>query len=173
MNVMTIYEAQLGVLVSSLARTGAAAADAQGQDARTDLERLFSLRDQSVDQPVVILVKRYRPMDPNDLPSGRMYALAVAGRFTVEEQVYPQPDRRPPANRWRMIDSTGAGDAMAAGLHVGLLDGADLQECVNIAFVMAMEVSNAAGARAGQPDLQRLKKAWELWFRSKPPACLR
>ncbi|MEA2137754.1 MAG: hypothetical protein QOG56_904 [Solirubrobacteraceae bacterium] len=173
MNVMTIYEAQLGVLVSSLARTGAAAADVQGQDARTDLERLFSLRDQGVDQPVVILVKRYRPMDPNDLPSGRMYALAVAGRFTVEEQVYPQPDRRPPANRWRMIDSTGAGDAMAAGLHVGLLDGADLQECVNIAFVMAMEVSNAAGARAGQPDLQRLKEAWELWFRSKPPACLR
>lgn len=172
MNVMTIYEAQLAVLVSTLAKTTVSLTDSPTEDARTDLERLFSIRDGSADQPLVVLVKRYRPLDSTDMPTGRMYAVAVAGRTSIDEQVYPQTDRRPPATQWRMIDSTGAGDAMAAGLHVGLLYGADLQDCINIAFVMAMEVSNAPGARAGQPDVQRLKEAWGLWFRSKPPTCL-
>jgi len=171
MNVMTIYESQLSVLVANLARTQVNSATSETDDARTDLERLFTLRD-NPDTPLLVLVKRYRPLDARSVPSGRLYALAVAGGARIDEMVYPQPDKRPRSDTWSLIDSTGAGDAMAAGVHIALLRGADLQECVNIAFIMAMEVSNHTGARSGQPSLERLREAWGLWFRSKCPACL-
>ena len=82
------------MLVANLARTQADSATTDADDARADLERLFTLRD-NAGEPLLVLVKRYRPLDARDVPSGRLYALAVAGAAYIEEMVYPQPDKRP------------------------------------------------------------------------------
>jgi hypothetical protein len=47
----------------------------------------------------------------------------------------------------RIDDSTGAGDAAAAGFLSALLDGSDLQNCVNQAFRCSAQACSELGAR--------------------------
>ncbi|MGI4756349.1 MAG: PfkB family carbohydrate kinase [Janthinobacterium lividum] len=46
-----------------------------------------------------------------------------------------------------MKDTTGAGDAVAAGFIFALLNGAELNECIDKAFVFGSLASTEIGAR--------------------------
>lgn len=47
------------------------------------------------------------------------------------------------------LDTTGVGDAVVAGFLYGLLEGKDIRECADFAFVLATHVSTRFGARDG------------------------
>jgi ribokinase len=47
------------------------------------------------------------------------------------------------------LDTTGVGDAVVAGFLYGLLEGKDIRECADLAFILATHVSTRFGARDG------------------------
>ena len=72
-------------------------------------------------------------------------SLVVRGTETV----------RVPAAPARVLDTTGAGDAYAAGLLAGLTSGRDIRDCGRLGALAAAEVIGHYGARP-QADLRRL-----------------
>jgi len=58
----------------------------------------------------------------------------------------------------RAVDTTGAGDAFAAGFIFGLLKGFEAKLCGRIGNYVASRCIGAVGARKGLPTLEELKK---------------
>ena len=65
---------------------------------------------------------------------------------------------RVPAAPARVVDTTGAGDAYAAGFLAGLTSGRDIRDCGRLGALAAAEVIGHYGARP-QADLRRLAAA--------------
>ncbi len=64
------------------------------------------------------------------------------------------------------IDTTGAGDAFAAGFLYGLLKGAVLKDCGLLGDISARFSTTKIGARQGLPTLNQLsQRYWELYNR--------
>ncbi|MBV9314028.1 MAG: hypothetical protein JO100_09860 [Pseudonocardia sp.] len=168
-NVLFCYEQQLDrLLAKSSARPGA-----PDSDVTDKVSRLYQWRARrEAQQPLVIIVKR-----PIDLVRGRSgeYLVIGYGRSDLEELGGPDADTR--TRRQEIVDSTGAGDALAAGFLYGLLRRADHVECANLAYVMAMSASATLGARAGLPGEGELGARWlehlpdvpvPLWLQRRP-----
>ncbi len=58
-------------------------------------------------------------------------------------------------------DTTGAGDAFAAGFLYGLLNGKDLAECGRLGDIVAQFSISKIGAREGLPTLDQLSQRYE------------
>lgn len=54
-------------------------------------------------------------------------------------------------------DSTGTGDALAAGFLYGILEGKDIETYTDFGFIMSREVSQKLGARSALPDENSLR----------------
>jgi len=63
-----------------------------------------------------------------------------------------------------IVDPTGAGDAMAAGVLFSLLRGANTIDAVDLAYVMAMSASSKMGGRAGLPSKMELGRLWSHYL---------
>lgn len=168
-NVLFLYEQNLRELVDNSA---APSRGGREPGIRNDLERLYAWKNiKGYDQPLVTLVKRYRSALSGAPEAG--YLTIASGRCGLEEVIGTQA-RIGPTKRRSVRDSTGAGDAMAAGLHFGLLHGASLAECADLAYLMARLVSDHIGGRDGQPTADRLHAAWATQFPGvAAPAALR
>ena len=59
------------------------------------------------------------------------------------------------------VDTTGAGDAFAAGFLYGLLSGKDLEECGRLGNVVAQLSIGKTGAREGLPTLTQLAQRYQ------------
>ncbi len=59
-----------------------------------------------------------------------------------------------------VVDTTGAGDAFAAGFLYGLLQGKELRECGLLGQAMAQFAISKMGARAGLPTPSQLRRAY-------------
>ncbi|OWY64898.1 hypothetical protein B7486_44745 [cyanobacterium TDX16] len=57
-----------------------------------------------------------------------------------------------------VLDSTGAGDAVAAGFLAGILEEESIEKCADFGFVIATQVSRMLGARAGLLDRETLNQ---------------
>lgn len=57
-----------------------------------------------------------------------------------------------------VVDTTGTGDALAAGFLYGILEGEDIEKCAQIGFIMATQVSTSLGARQNFPDETSLRE---------------
>jgi sugar/nucleoside kinase (ribokinase family) len=107
------------------------------------LERLFRWRARrGFTEPLVVVVER------GGAAPGR--AAVGCGRTSLEELLLTTGTGGLDARR--VVDATGAGDAMAAGVLGGLLWGRDLGDCADLALVMGAQASSRLGARAGLPD---------------------
>jgi len=156
-DVMYAYELRLRQLIEhSSAKLGSGP-----YSFRRTVEALFQWRAKRVDRPLVLAVKRERE-PPGGSPSASydMITLAV-GRGTVEEMVSSR--NRAPGDPF-VADITGQGDAVAAGVHLGLLSGARLDECADVAFMIANEANAEIGSRAGLPRRSTVADAWVKYF---------
>jgi sugar/nucleoside kinase (ribokinase family)/DNA-binding SARP family transcriptional activator len=167
-NVLFLYEQNLRELIDNSA---APSGGTEGSGIQSNLNRLYAWKGMNgYDQPMVTLVKRYRSeLKGEHRPE---YLTIASGRYGLEEIIGTQA-RIGFRNQSPVKDSTGAGDGMAAALHFGLLRGASLAECADLAFLLATMVSDQIGARAGQPTTDDLRVAWRHHFPgvSEPP-CL-
>ncbi len=59
------------------------------------------------------------------------------------------------------MDTTGAGDAFAAGVLYGLLNEKGLRECGLLGTIMAQFCIREIGARAGLPSLGELAQRYQ------------
>jgi hypothetical protein len=107
----------------------------------------------------VVKRERQRLDEPSD-ESYDMITIAV-GRRTVQDLVsaHARASVGP-----LVADITGQGEAIAAGIHLGLLSGAPLDECADVAFVFANEANSEIGARAGLPRRSTVAAAWAKYF---------
>ncbi len=167
-NILVLYEQNLRELIDNSA---APSGGTEGSGIRSNLSRLYAWKEMNgYDQPMVTLVKRYRSeLESEHRPE---YLTLASGRYGLEEIIGTQA-RIGVRNQAPVKDSTGAGDGMAAALHFGLLRGASLAECADLAFLLATLISDHVGARAGQPTMDDLAVAWQRHFPGvAEPACL-
>jgi sugar/nucleoside kinase (ribokinase family) len=66
----------------------------------------------------------------------------------------------------KVIDSTGTGGALAAGVLYGLLRSRPPEDCANLAYVLAMSVTTRYGSRAGVPSLSDIAQQWCYWLKT-------
>ncbi|HEY48704.1 MAG TPA: carbohydrate kinase family protein [Dehalococcoidia bacterium] len=66
-----------------------------------------------------------------------------------------------PVVKQRLLETTGAGDAFAAGVLYGLLTGKGLRECGVLGEIMAQFCIRKIGARAGLPLLAELAQQYQ------------
>ncbi|PWJ48673.1 pfkB family carbohydrate kinase [Quadrisphaera granulorum] len=67
------------------------------------------------------------------------------------------------------VDSTGAGDAMAAAVLASLWNDLDLAAATDLAQVMSLLAGAGVGAREMLPDQEQARQAWGLCYPTKMP----
>lgn len=161
-DVLHVYERQLREMIAN--SSAEPAAHQRDHPFRADLEGLFQWRAARGDnRPLMVLLKRHRnpSVRSESRAQGLDFVTLAVGRTSVEDLVSTQA-------RGSLLggvqDSTGAGDAMAAGVQFGLLNGASAAECADLAFLLAMEVTSEVGTRSGLPRRSALAAAWARYF---------
>lgn len=155
-DVLNVYERRLRQLVAnSSAVTGAE------YSFRATIEALFAWRGMRVERPLVVIVKREPRLVGEDSTEGYDMISIAVGRRSVEDLVsaHARASLEPV-----VADITGQGEAVAAGIHLGLLGGAPLGECADMAFVFANESNSEIGARPGLPRRSTIAAAWAKYF---------
>jgi ribokinase len=118
---------------------------------RTKLDLLYEWRQsKKIDQPLLAVVK-----DNLTGISSEKYISAACGSSDVEDFCAPEMIKIP---RLDIHDTTGTGDALAAGVLYGLLQGNVLYECADSGFIMANLAASGIGAREGLPTKNTLEK---------------
>ena len=157
-NVIFMYEQQLERLLehsSSRSRYG----NARISDS---LAALFEWRGQrGSDQPLVLVIKR-----PADLHRGTRDAYLSVAYGVTDMTDLGGPDVRPVQRD--VLDSTGAGDSLAAGFLSAILTGRTPRECENLAYIMALSASMGLGARAALPTRNELVDCWRTHLPDVP-----
>jgi sugar/nucleoside kinase (ribokinase family) len=158
-DVLNVYEPRLRQLVdNSSADTGGGP-----YSIRAALEALFRWRAVRIDRPLVVVVKKERHRQLlGEVASEDYDMITIAvGRSSVEDLVsaHARASAEP-----LVAEVTGQGEAIAAGIHLGLLSGAPLDECADLAFVYANEANSEIGARAGLPRRSTVAAAWAKYF---------
>jgi sugar/nucleoside kinase (ribokinase family) len=161
-DVLHVYERQLREMIAN--SSAEPVAHQREPSFRADLEGLFRWRAARGDRrPLMVLLKRHRnpSVRSESRAQGLDFVTLAVGRTSVEDLVSTQARGSLVA---AVQDSTGAGDAMAAGVHFGLLGGASAAECADLAFLLAMECTSEVGTRSGLPRRSALGAAWARYF---------
>jgi ribokinase len=65
----------------------------------------------------------------------------------------------------KIVDTTGTGGAIAAGVLYGLLQSRPPEDCANLAYVLAMCTTTRYGSRDGVPTRAELGERWRQWLK--------
>jgi sugar/nucleoside kinase (ribokinase family) len=66
----------------------------------------------------------------------------------------------------KVVDRTGTGGALAAGVLYGLLRSRPPEDCANLAYVLAMSATTRYGSRSGLPSRQEIAEHWCHWLKT-------
>lgn len=69
-----------------------------------------------------------------------------------------------------LVDGTGTGGALAAGVLHALLRSRPPQDCANLAYVMAMSAATTYGSRDGVPSRGTIADRWRYWLDDEAPS---
>jgi ribokinase len=112
-------------------------------------------------EPLAVIIKN----SAGDSDTTRPQALrATCGRTTVE---FSAPTQAKVGPIVQVRDSTGAGDAVAAGMLWSVLHGHPLNCSVDIAYVVSRSACQDVGARTGSPTETQLRHRWHHWVGSQ------
>jgi sugar/nucleoside kinase (ribokinase family) len=155
-NVLFLYEQQLDVLLDS----DADPAQLTIAPIREKVERLYDWkRERKYHEPLAVVIKNAAggtTTTPQSL-------LAATGRVQLELSEPTQATIGPEID---VRDSTGAGDASAAGILWSILHGKPLNYAVDIAYVVARSACRDLGGRGGLPTMPQLRRRWGAWVGS-------
>jgi sugar/nucleoside kinase (ribokinase family) len=155
-NLLFMYEQQLDLL---LRRTNLGPVSL-GTRMEDKMRTLFAWRARlGSDEPLVLVVKR-----PAELVSGLRGDYVVMGFGWASMEGFTQPDAQ--ESHYEVVDATGAGDALAAGMLFALLREAAPIDAANFAYVMALSASGELGGRAGLPNPSSASQQWRKYLPS-------
>jgi ribokinase len=164
-NILALYEQQL----DSLLRNSSIGLDSERESLQARLESFFGwkARRQSL-QPMIVVVKSpapdLPPAGPDLAPGAAPEYLSIASGTTALEDLVPTRGRLDRHTLQDCVDATGAGDALMAGVLVGLLEGMEPDICADLAFTMAHAASRGVGARTTLPNREELDRLLDDWF---------
>lgn len=113
-------------------------------------------------QPLALIVKR-----PAELHQGTNQDYLSVGYGVSSMRDLRGPDARPIHDH--VVDSTGAGDSLAAGFLSSILSCRPPRDSENFAYVMALSASSGLGARATLPTREDLLSCWKAHLPDVPP----
>ena len=90
--------------------------------------------------------------------NGNMEITAVAYIRDAQNEYFIEA---PPVKTTGKIDTTGAGDAFAAGYLFGMVNGKSVEACGQIGHLVAQFAISRMGARQGLPTLAALSKRYQ------------
>ncbi len=93
--------------------------------------------------------------------TGRRTATAAGYIRDNENEYIVEPGNK---NTRSALDTTGAGDAFAAGFLYGLLTGKGLEDCGRLGSIMAQFCITRMGAREGLPTLDKLSRRYHKLY---------
>ena len=93
--------------------------------------------------------------------AGRETVTAIGYIRDAETEYILQPNNQDLAS---LADTTGAGDAFAAGFLYGLLNGKGFEECSRLGSLVAQFSITKMGARPGLPTLDQLAQRYEKLY---------
>lgn len=105
--------------------------------------------------PIILVIKDYSKSESTDIYQNH---ISVADNLMKNKSFFDRPRFDNHHKSLIPKDTTGTGDALAAGFLYGVLEEKSIKKCVDIGFVMAKQVSIRLGARLGLPDVKLLKK---------------
>lgn len=65
----------------------------------------------------------------------------------------------------KIVDTTGTGGSIAAGVLYGLLNSRPPEDCANLAYVLAMSTTTRYGSRDGVPSRADIGQRWRQWLK--------
>jgi len=149
-DIMFLYMEQL----SDLVNRSSAKSFLKGNEISDYLRALYKWRSKKkYTSPLIIVVKD--AYDESMQHSSKRFLAVGVGIDDLDSYMYPE--ELDPNIRIEMPDTTGAGDAAVAGFLTGMLNGANLESCIDSAFIMSRFASTCIGARTAfserNPDL--------------------
>ncbi len=139
-DLMFLYREQLETMIGHSSAKGLLS----GTDGQHLLEAYFAWKSRrGLDRPQILVIK-----DPSETSTGRVrqrYLAVGCGSGSLERFFYPQ--ELPNGVELHALDTTGAGDATAAGFIMGLLNDGSLESCLDASFLLAAFTSSELGAR--------------------------
>ena len=145
MDILFLYEKQLRKLVTNSSAKPLLA----GDDIPCLLEAYFAWKHRNnLNTPQVLVMKN--PIERESGVITRLFLTVGAGRDSLE--TFLGPKELPPGTHIKAVDTTGSGDAAAAGFLFGVLQKASLQSCVESAFLMASLAAMQVGGRTDCVD---------------------
>jgi ribokinase len=91
--------------------------------------------------------------------------MAAVGRSHVEALI---PTNGAIGARGEVVDSTGAGDATAAGFLAAIISNYSLPQALDAGYVLSRSVGAKMGARPGLPNRREFSSRWRSWLGEKP-----
>jgi sugar/nucleoside kinase (ribokinase family) len=158
-NILFLYEQQLNMLIGVDGGSGASGASSLVEK----IEALYEWkRRNGHHEPLAVVIKN--AMGSSSTVPQQLSG--TVGRTHLESNVPTQASIAPGI---AVRDSTGAGDASAAGLLWSILRGKSLDHSLDIAYVFARSVSREYGSRPGLPTELQLRARWRAWVASPHP----
>lgn len=112
--------------------------------------------------PIMIVVRR--PWRGYDARDGLRHIYVAWGQQGREDGV--GTDGRVGADDVdKIVDGTGTGGALAAGVLHALLRARPPEDCANLAFVLAMSTATRYGSRDGVPSRDTIGQRWCYWLK--------
>lgn len=107
--------------------------------------------------PLIFVIKDYSKAKANNIYKNH---ILVASHFNNRVSFFRHNSNKFNESRNKTIipeDSTGTGDALAAGFLYGILEGKDIEICTDFGFIVSREASKRIGARSSLLDQNSLK----------------
>ncbi|HBB34240.1 MAG TPA: hypothetical protein DDZ80_05325 [Cyanobacteria bacterium UBA8803] len=106
--------------------------------------------------PMVLVIKDYSKDKSNNIYKNQ---INIASNFDNYVSFLRHPIKKFNRQDKTLIseDTTGTGDALAAGFLYGILEGEEIETCADFGFITSREVSQQLGARSNLPDQDLLR----------------
>jgi sugar/nucleoside kinase (ribokinase family) len=112
--------------------------------------------------PFILVVRRpFRTSEPRD---GFRYIYLCWGQKSYEGGTGTD-GRLSSGDADKIVDGTGIGGALAAGVLYGLMRSRPPEDCANLAYVMAMSAATRYGSRDGVPSRAEVGERWCHWLK--------
>lgn len=104
-----------------------------------------------ITHPMIIVIKDYFQDQSNNVYQNQIY---VATSFDTSTSFYSHKNQRfnVQSRTILSVDTTGTGDALAAGFLYGILEQKDINICADFGFIMSIYASEKLGARSSLID---------------------